>query len=79
MFGVDKATINRILLQFAQMSETQQDFTPPITNFAHLGEIGKDFTPPIYNIWNLAKQDNATDSHRTPKNAYKNKKGINLP
>jgi len=51
MFGVDKATINRVL-QIGQMSEMQQDFTPPITNFAHLGEIGKDFTPPIYNIWN---------------------------
>jgi len=23
----------------------------------------KDFDPPIYNIWNLNKQDNATDSH----------------
>jgi hypothetical protein len=52
MFGVDKATINRILLQFAQMSETQQDFTPPINDFAQMGDFVKDFTPPIYNIWN---------------------------
>lgn len=44
-FGVDKATISR-LLQNAQMGEMQQDFTPP-----------------LYNIWNLQKQDNATDSH----------------
>jgi hypothetical protein len=26
-------------------------------------EIAKAFTPPIYNIWNLKKQDNATESH----------------
>lgn len=29
----------------------------------HLHDLHKDFKPPIYNIWNLAKQDNATDSH----------------
>lgn len=27
------------------------------------GETEKDFKPPLYNIWNLSKQDNATDSH----------------
>lgn len=27
------------------------------------GDLHNDFKPPIYNIWNLAKQDNATDSH----------------
>lgn len=26
-------------------------------------EMTKEFKPPIYNIWNLQKQDNATDSH----------------
>jgi hypothetical protein len=26
-------------------------------------EMHNDFKPPIYNIWNLQKQDNATDSH----------------
>lgn len=29
----------------------------------HLQEFTKTFTPPIYNIWNLKKQDNATESH----------------
>lgn len=28
-----------------------------------MGEIEANFTPPLYNIWNLQKQDNATDSH----------------
>jgi hypothetical protein len=34
-----------------------------ISNYGESAEIGKDFKPPIYNIWNLQKQDNATDSH----------------
>ncbi len=46
MFGVTKQTISDILSKFGQMSETLQDFKPP-----------------IYNIWNLQKQDNATESH----------------
>jgi len=29
-FGVDKSTVNRILLQIGKSAETQQDFTPPI-------------------------------------------------
>lgn len=28
-----------------------------------MSEIEANFNPPIYNIWNLQKQDNATDSH----------------
>jgi len=28
-----------------------------------IGELQQNFKPPIYNIWNLSKQDNATDSH----------------
>lgn len=30
---------------------------------ANYVETSKEFKPPIYNIWNLQKQDNATDSH----------------
>jgi hypothetical protein len=37
MFGVDKATINRVL-QIGQMSEMQQDFTPPIYNIWNLAK-----------------------------------------
>lgn len=39
---------------------------PAISNIVKIAssvDIYKDFKPPIYNIWNLQKQDNATDSH----------------
>jgi hypothetical protein len=42
---------------------TQDTVRRVINDFAQMGDFVKDFTPPIYNIWNLAKQDNATDSH----------------
>ena len=29
----------------------------------HLQKNGQEFLPPLYNIWNLKKQDNATESH----------------
>lgn len=34
-----------------------------VGKIANSVEIPIDFKPPIYNIWNLQKQDNATDSH----------------
>lgn len=46
--GCGIATVNDTLKQFGNLQ---------------LQEIEKTFTPPLYNIWNLAKQDNATDSH----------------
>lgn len=39
---------------------------PAIVNIIKNGQMSetyKDFKPPIYNIWNLQKQDNATESH----------------
>lgn len=42
---------------------TKQTVSNILSSFGKSAEIGQDFTPPIYNIWNLQKQDNATDSH----------------
>ncbi len=42
---------------------TQQVVSNIITKNDQMVEICKDFEPPLYNIWNLKKQDNATDSH----------------
>lgn len=48
MFGIAHNTVYTILDNFKN---------------AQMGEIEANFTPPLYNIWNLQKQDNATDSH----------------
>ena len=42
---------------------TKQAVSEILSKIAKNGEILQDFNPPIYNIWNLQKQDNATDSH----------------
>lgn len=42
---------------------TQKSISDIISKIANSVETSKDFNPPIYNIWNLKKQDNATDSH----------------
>lgn len=42
---------------------TKQAVSDILSKIAQMGEILQDFTPPLYNIWNLQKQDNATDSH----------------
>lgn len=47
----------------AEMFGVTQQTVANITKIGQTSEICKDFTPPIYNIWNLRKQDNATDSH----------------
>ncbi len=42
---------------------TKQAVSEILSKIGQLSEILQDFNPPIYNIWNLQKQDNATDSH----------------
>jgi len=45
--------------------ESQSDVSRIIQRMQklQLQKLHKDFEPPIYNIWNLKKQDNATESH----------------
>ena len=38
MFGIDQATVARVVMQIGQMSEMHKDFEPPIYNIWNLNK-----------------------------------------
>jgi len=46
-----------------EMMGVEQNTIGRIIQKMQIQEMDKDFAPPLYNIWNLQKQDSATDSH----------------